>query len=131
MTRLIAGLLIALSLGGCAQLQAVLQATSTIQAGANAVTPNMLYDVENAAIVAFAGLNAYKKSCVQKVIPQTCRAVIKNIQLYTRNVPPLLTSLRAFVRRGDQPSAVSTYNTLAQLITNIKVIAASNNVPMG
>lgn len=129
MRRFIFIAVIAATLGGCAQLQAVLSAGSIATASiVNPVTPTMLYDAENAATVAFAGLTAYKRSCVARAIPSSCRTVIRNIQVYTRKLPSLLTSLRAFVRNNDQVNAVVAYNAITGLLADLKTVAAQNNV---
>lgn len=113
------------ALGGC-NLPAIFQA-STASIG-NPVTPAMLKEVEDGATVAFAGLRAYKTSCVQLAIPQSCRDVIQKIQVYTRKLPPLLTSVRAFVRNNDQVNAVIAYNAITGLIADFKTEAANNSV---
>lgn len=121
--------LLAIPLGGCPSLQdvgSVLSAsTATVN---NPVTPQMLSNVENGAIIAFAGLNAYKKSCVDLVIQQSCRQTIQSIQIYTRKIKPLLVDLRNFVRLNDQVNAVIAYNALVGLIADFKTVATANNV---
>ena len=116
-------------LTNCAQLQTAFEVANFSTASvANPVTPQMLDNLENAAIVVFAGLNAYRQSCVQKVIPQECRIIIKQMQVYTRQIPPLLTQLRAFVRNNDQVNAVIVYNSVANLVASLKTTATQNNV---
>lgn len=114
-----------ITLAGC-NLPAIF--TASTASISNPVTPTMLYDVENAATIAFAGLNAYKKSCVDLVLLQTCRGVIQKIQVYTRKIPPVLKNLRAFVRDNDQVNAVLAYNLAMSIMADLKTVAASNNV---
>jgi len=116
-------------LANCAQLQTALDVASFTNASiANPVTPAMLNNLENAAIVVFAGLNAYRSSCVQGAIPPSCKTVIRQLQVYTRQIPPLLTQLRTFVRTNDQVNAVIVYNNIAQLVASLKAQAVQNNV---
>ena len=113
----------------CAQLQTAFEvANFTTASIANPVTPAMLNNLENAAIVVFAGLNAYRQSCVQGAIPASCKTIIRQMQVYTRQIPPALTQLRAFVRNNDQVNAVIVYNSVANLIASLKTTAAQNNV---
>jgi hypothetical protein len=97
----------------------------------NPVTPERLNAAENAAIVMFAGLNAYKQSCIKRVIPQSCRETIAAIQVYTLQLPQTLEALRAFVQSGDQVNALQAYNLVMNLISNARTIATTNKVPMG
>lgn len=98
---------------------------------ANPVTPAMLYDLENGMIVGFAGLQAYKTACAKKAILQSCKGVIVSIQTYTKQVPPLLSSLRVFVKNNDQVNAAVVYKTIADLLANYKALASANGVAMG
>lgn len=123
---------IGLSVAGCdpktffSNLPTLFQAsTASI---ANPVTPTMLYDVENGMTIAFAGLGAYKRSCVELLIVQSCRATIGRIQVYTRKIKPVLIQLRAFVRNNDQVNATVAYNAVMGLIAGFKAEAAASNV---
>lgn len=126
-------LVLVLVLGGCApQLAALKTAVELGSAGvSNPVTPERLATVEQGAIVVFAGLNAYRRSCMELLLPQSCRKTIASIQVYTRQIPVPLRKLRTFVRQNDQINAVVVYNTLVGLLTDAKAIAAANNVPIG
>jgi hypothetical protein len=119
-------------LTNCAQLQTAFEvANFTTASVANPVTPQMLNNLENGAIIVFAGLNAYRQSCVQKAIPQECRTVIRQMQVYTRQIPPLLAQLRTFVRTNDQVNAVIVYNSVANLVATLRTTATQNNVRVG
>lgn len=116
-------------LGGCANLQRAFDVANLATASiSNPVTPTMLYDMENGAIIAFAALNAYRQTCVQGTIPPSCKTVIRSIQVYTKQIPPMLVSLRGFVRNNDSVNAVIVYNAITQLILAMKTTAAQNNV---
>ncbi len=128
-------ILLAASVGGwspgsCIPQQIFQASTASIS---NPVTKDMLNDVENGGILIFAGLKAYKKTCVDLVIPQSCRGVIQKIQVYTRKLRQpdgsgILADLRGFVKNNDQVNAVIAYNVAMQLMADIRTIAASNNV---
>ncbi len=127
-TFLLAALL-ATPLAGCAGLQRFADVANIATASINnPVTPTMLYDVENGMIVIVAGLNAYRASCVKGVIPPSCKTVIRSIQVYTKQIPPLLVTLRAFARNNDQVNAVIVYNTITNLLSGLKATAVQNNV---
>lgn len=107
-------------LGGCAQLQ---QATSFVTTGVtNPITKTQLYEVENGATVAFAGLNAYKQTCISGAIPDSCKTTIRTIQVYTKQIATLLPTLRNFVRQNDQVNAPIVYNTIINLIAQVKTL---------
>lgn len=129
MKRIIAICFALALLPACAQLEKARDLiTASTASVSNPVTADMLNNVENGAIIAFAGLKAYKKACGDLAIPQSCRATIKQIQVYTRRLPPLLVSVRAFVRDNDQVNAVIAYNTIKQLIADFKSVAAASNI---
>jgi len=131
MKKLLA-LALVLGLAGCAQLGQALQVGSLVTASyTNPVTPTMLYQVENGAIIIVAGLGAYKKACLQGVADVNCKANVRKIQVYTKQVRALLPSLRTFVKANDQINAVTVYNEIVSLIGQVKTTAASSGVPMG
>lgn len=132
MRKILTTVLLVLSLTGCAQLQAVIQAgqfaTATVT---NPVTPARLYEVENGMILAFAALNGYRAACLKGAADVNCRANILAIQAYTKRIPPLLAQVRVFVRNNDQINAVVVYNQIIALIANFKSTAAAAGVPTG
>lgn len=131
--RIIGVLVVALALGGCAQLKQIEQAeklaTTTI---ANPVTPERLYEAESGATVVAAGLVAYRRTCLAKprIIPKSCRTVIEAIQPYTKQVEVNLPTLRQFVKDNDQVNAVAVYNLVMGAVGNAKSIMQQNNVPI-
>lgn len=129
MRRIIIALTLALSLGGCAGVpdpfKLLTLATASVQ---NPVTPTMLYQAEQGMVAVVEGLLIYKDSCARKVIPQSCREVIAQIQVYTRQAKPLLVSLRKFVRENDQVNAVAVYNAVQDLLAKIKAARAASGV---
>jgi hypothetical protein len=118
--------------GGCSTLQnigaAISVGTTSI---ADPVTPTRLNQLESTITLVFAGLNTWKAACVQGAIPPSCKAQIAAVQVYTRQIPPYLNQLRAFVKSGDQINAVSVFNSLGTLITTIKSQAAAGGAPIG
>lgn len=132
MRKLALALVVAFGLGGCAHVQAVLQgaqyATVSVE---NPITQDHLYQIENAAIVVFAGLNAYKKSCELGAVEKYCRQNIARIQVYTRQIPPYLDQLRKFVKENDQVNAIKVYGEVKKLFDNAKATANALGVQVG
>lgn len=124
----------ALSLGACAgiQLPSLQSIETAVQLGtasvANPVTLERLDQAENALVLVFTGLNAWKASCQNGVIPPACRDQIASVQVYTRKLKPLLKEARRFVRNNDQVNAFVAFNTLSNLIATVKTQAAQNGV---
>ena len=135
MKRIILAVTLTLSLGGCAGIPGLpsLQSIETaVQLGtasvANPVTPARLEQAENALVLVFTGLNAWKASCRNGVLPADCRDHIASVQVYTRKLPPILKELRDFVRTNDQVNAFIAFNTFSSLIATVKTQAAQNGV---
>ncbi len=132
MKKIIAVMLVALSLGGCAQLQAVSGGLSLItKSVTNPVTENELYQIEASLTILMKGLVAYRRACLAGNADKNCRANILAIQPYTKEVPIYLTQLRRFVRENDQINAANTYNTLVALYGNAKDTAVRLGVNLG
>ena len=132
MKKIAIALALALSLGGCAELQTFESAVSLVQkSGANPVTKDDLYKVESAVSIGFTALKVYKTACAQGAADKNCRSNVAAIQAYTRQIPPLLSQLRGFVKNNDQINASVVYNQLTLLYTNAKNIAAAAGVNLG
>lgn len=130
--------LVALSLGACASipgLPSIQSIQTAVQLGtasvANPVTPERLEQAENALVLVFTGLNAWKATCKNGNIPAGCRDQIAAVQVYTRKLPPLLKELRGFVRTNDQVNAFIAFNTFTSLIGTVKTQAAQSGVQIG
>lgn len=134
MKKLFLALALATSVGlaGC-QTTTDLQTTVQILTGsyANPITKDTLYRVEAGVTVVFAGLNAYKKSCNAGLIADNCKATVAKIQTYTRKLPPLLVSLRGFVKNNDQLNAQIVYRSVVQIVNDVKTIAAASGANVG
>ena len=129
MKRLLLALTLSLSLAGCATIQAIQTAFELGTASiANPVTKDRLNQVESAVTLVFAGLNAWKKSCVQELIPPVCKEQIGEVQIYTRQLPPYLTQLRTFVKTNDQVNATVVFNSIVDLVGTVKARAAAGGV---
>jgi uncharacterized protein YceK len=122
MKKILAVFAVLVCVSGCATLQK-LQDTYN-----GAVTKENLYAIENGAVVVFAGLKAYRQSCEAGALPASCRDVVARVQVYTRKVPPLLASLRYYVKQGDQTSAYAVAKNLEAIIDQVKAIAKANDV---
>lgn len=132
MKKIVLALTLALSLAGCATFKNI---ETAIQLGtasiANPVTPTRLNQMESAITIVFAGLNAWKKTCQDGLIPQSCRQQIGAVQVYTRQIPPYLAKLRLFVKNDDQVNATVVFNSITDIISTIKSQAAANGVNIG
>lgn len=118
----------ALGLAGCATDQ-ISTAIKAVTVGVTyPVTKSDLYTFENGMIIAFAGLNAYKKACIAEAADVNCKSNIASMQVYTRQLPPLLAQVRAFIKSGDTINATTAYNTLLAVYGNFKNIAIANGV---
>jgi len=130
--RIFLVLALSLSLSGCATIQAIETAFQLGTASiANPVTKDRLNQMESAIILVFAGLNAWKQSCQQGLIPADCRNQIAEVQVYTRQIPPYLSQLRAFVKNNDQVNATVVFNNITNLVGTVKSQAAARGVTIG
>ena len=129
MKRVLVIAALGLSLAGCTAMDNFIAGLKFASTGVNnPVTPTMLYNVENTATLAFAGLKAYKQSCVNGALPPSCKGVVTSIQAYTKQIPQVLIDLRKFVKNNDQINAMAAYNTIVVLISDAKAVATANNV---
>lgn len=126
MKKIALALILALSLGGCANLGSILNFATT--GVSNPVTPEMVYRTEQTMIIAVSGLNAYKKACIAKTIAQTCRDTVVKLQVYTRPAAQAIKDLRAAVRANDQVNAIAAFNLVNKLMDDFKSTAVVNGV---
>lgn len=119
MKKIILVTLLALNVAACAGAQTAFQYATTPVT----VTPTMENDAEAAAKIAVAGLVAYRRLCLAKVIDpvtRTCRAVITTIQPYTRAIASNLPILRQSLKDNDQITAVTAYKALMVAVGSLK-----------
>jgi len=132
MRKLLLALVLSTSLAGCADLQSLGAGISIVTASvANPVTPTREAQIEQAFDTAIAILNGYKRACIAGTADKNCRANIQAVQVYTRQMPPLIMQLRNFVDRNDQVNAVVAYNQVLALYTNFKTAAANIGYNVG
>lgn len=133
MRKIILAIALSLSLSGCLTLQQVETAVhfGTVSV-ANPVTTTRLNQMENGLKVLFAGLNAWKRSCVQGLIPDVCKQQIRTVQVYTLQLKPYLIELRKFVKNNDQVNAVVVFNQLTEIIGIVRTKAseAGQSIPV-
>lgn len=127
---------VALSLGGCAgfteKLQIIGQGISlATKSIANPVTKNEEAQIELAGDTIIDALRVYKQACIQETVDKNCKANIAQIQVYTRQIKPLVAQLRTFVDNNDQINASVVYNQLTALYNNAKAVAASLGISTG
>ena len=132
MKKIIAVALVTLTLGGCAQLQAVSGGLSLVTKSiANPVTENELYQIEASINILVTGLVAYRRACLAGNADKNCRANILAIQPYTKEAEVYIPQLRRFVRNNDQINAANLYNTISELYVNAKQTALRLGVNLG
>lgn len=132
MKRAVAMVVLAISLGGCAQLGTIGTGISLVtKSVTNPVTKQEEAQIELAVDAAISVLRGYKKACLAGTADKACRANIAAIQGYTRQMPPLLSQLRGFVDNNDQVNAVVVYNQLTALYGNFKSAAAQLGYNVG
>ena len=132
MKKLLFAALLAVSLAGCSTLQNIGTAISTVtKTVTNPVTKDDLYKVESGVRIAFTALQAYKDSCAQGLVDTNCKANVAAIQTYTRQLPPLLTQLRSFVKNNDTVNAEVVYQQVTTLLANLKTAATNVGINIG
>lgn len=132
MKKLLIAAMVALSLGGCATIDQVINAAQVVtKSYTNPVTKNDLYQVESGVRIAFTALQAYKDSCAKGLADTNCKSNVAAVQVYTRQLPPLLVQLRGFVKDNDQVNAITVYNQISQLVTNFKSAARNVGINVG
>lgn len=128
MRKILIACVLALGLTGCQTVNPVGLWNTATTSVPNPVSKQTLYQFENGMVVAFAGLNAYKRTCLSGAIPASCKGVVKSLQVYTKKVPAVLKQVRAFVRNNDQVNAITAFNTAKSLLAEFKSVASANNI---
>lgn len=136
MKKVLAVVILAVSLGGCAgtmeKLQIVSQGISlATKSIANPVTKNEEAQIELAGDAVIDVLRAYKQACKNGAVDKNCAANVAQIQVYTRQIKPLVAQLRKFVDNNDQINASVVYNQLTDLYKNVKSVATNLGIDMG
>jgi len=127
MKRIAIILALALSVSACTTptLESIKTAVHFSTASvANPVTKTRLNQMESGLKVLFAGLNAWKRSCIQRLIPDVCVQQIRTVQVYTLQLKPYLGELRSFVKNNDQVNAVVVFNQMTEIIGIVRAKAA-------
>jgi hypothetical protein len=128
MKKLLFALALLIPLTGCAGISKSLIGFDITASTANPVTPAMLGDIEEGLSAATAGLLTYRRLCIAGKADAHCRGNILIIQTYTKQAKPLILALRRFVRENDQVNAVVAFNTLRDIVLQIKSTRATMGV---
>lgn len=132
MRKYLAVVLVTVSLGGCAQLQTASNLlTAATKSYDNPVTEQELYQIEASFRIAVEALLTYRRACIQGTADLRCYENIDAIHPYTKQIKPLLTELRAFVRSDDKVNGIVVYKRLANLYNTIITAASSRGVNLG
>jgi hypothetical protein len=130
--KIIIALALSISLAGCAQLQtASTVLTAATKSYDNPVTEQELYQIEASLRIVVAGLVTYRRACIAGNVDTNCKANIRAIQPYTKQVPPLLAELRAFVKSDDKVNGIVVYKRLSNLYNTIMTEATARGVNLG
>jgi hypothetical protein len=128
MRKFVLALVLLIPLTGCVGLSERFFGFDITASTANPVTPAMLGDIEEGLSAATAGLLTYRRLCLKGQADAYCRGNILRIQVYTKQAKPLILALRRFVRENDQINAVIVFNTLRDVVLQIKATRATMGV---
>lgn len=132
MRKLLATVLVTISLGGCAQMQTASNLlTAATKTYDNPVTEQELYQIEASFRIAVEALLTYRRACLQGTADLRCRENIEAIHPYTKQIKPLLLELRQFVRTEDRVNGIVIYKRLANLYNTIITAASARGVNLG
>lgn len=114
-------LVLALPLAGCAGDSILRGGTSIIASTENPITSDRLFQIEATFDIAVKAAKAYRRSCLRKALPQSCREIVEYIRpLASTARRTLLPRLRAYVRDNDQVNAIKVFFELKGLVEDIK-----------
>lgn len=125
MKRIILAVTLALSLGGCANLQAVTGAFQTVTE--TTVPAAAVIPAANAFDILKAGATNYGRYCIQQNMgPSICSAMTRRVVIKAiRSGTAARNQLEASVING-QPALSSIYNVLVAAVTNLQKTPAAN-----
>lgn len=114
-------LLGALTLGACAQLQAIQTAVTTT------VTPTEAIVAANAFNAIKSGATAFLTYCAATPKDSTCNATNRrNVIAYTRSGTAARNQIETYISGGGTSVPSAVYNTLVVAISNLKTTPAAN-----
>lgn len=132
MRKFLAIAAVALSLGGCAEFNAV---RGTLALGTtsvnNPITPAREAQIEAAIDVAVRAMVTYRRACIAGTADVNCRQNIRLAQPYTRQLQALVVKLRRFADENDQVNAAVIFQQIVPLYDSLKSIAATAGVNVG
>jgi hypothetical protein len=128
MKKLVLALALLVPLTGCAGISKRLIGFDITASTANPVTPAMLGEIEEGLSAATAGLLTYRRLCIAGQSRRTLSRQHPHHPGYTKQAKPLILALRRFVRENDQVNAVVAFNTLRDIVLQIKSTRATMGV---
>lgn len=117
-----------LALAGCGSTSVFKAGTSVTATVQNPVGKKEMAAAWNAYGLVLTGARAYKRACVEKTIPQSCRAVVVQLQAYDRNAYAALVTAHNFVRDNPNISALSAIGAARAALTDFQTYATTNGV---
>lgn len=130
MKRLLLMPVLALSLfvGGCAGGSILTGGSSLTASITTPVGRRELAAVESTYGIALAAAVNYRRLCVRREIPRSCREVVNRIAAADRKVRPVRRAAHNFVRNNPTISGVSAISAFRQAVADFQSVAAANGV---
>lgn len=130
MKRLLLMPVLALTLlvGGCAGGSILTGGSSLTASITTPVGRRELAAVESTYGIALAAAVNYRRLCVRREIPRSCRNVVLTLQSYGARAHGSIIAARNFVRRNPTISAVSAIGAARAAVADFQSVAAANGV---
>lgn len=114
--RLIAGIVLALTLGACAQLGEIARGVP------NPVSAERIILIKSGYGIALSAAVAYRDSCAQRLIPPSCRTVVPKLVAANRKVEVALARLDALRKLGPTIDITEAVNALSDAVNDLKIL---------
>lgn len=127
--RILVLAVLGLSLAGCNTSQSIFAGGTSLTATVQTpVGRKDLATIWNSYGLILTGARAYKRLCAEKSIPDSCRAVIVQLQGYDRQAYAALVTASSFVKNNPTVSAVSAVAAARQAVSDFQSAALTNGV---
>lgn len=109
MRKILIACSVALSLAACATIQ-------------NPVTGDRLTAIKSGYGIALSAAVAYRASCVQRLIPPSCRTVVPQLVSANRKVEIAMARLEQLRQLGPTIDATQAINQLSDAVNDLKIL---------
>lgn len=106
------------ALAGCAGLSSI----------KNPVTPERLAVAEAGYGAVLAVAVNYRRACIERKIPQSCRGVVNALRPYQAKAQAAIVSARQFVANNDSVNAITAVFAAEQAIGTFKTVSVKYGV---